>query len=149
MAARNYYTVLGIKQTDSEDTIRQAYRKLAKKYHPDLNPGDKTAESKMQEIGEAWETLGDERRRKEYDAKLSGAAPKKPFAAEPSTTPRSNRPMTQEDFLNMSKVFDQTLSKEAIRASANQKKVRQNPNDPLNTDAFFEQFMGFKGPKSK
>ena len=53
-----------------------------KKYHPDLNPGDKAAEAKMLEIGEAWEVLGDRDKRKEYDQVLSGKNGKRPFAAE-------------------------------------------------------------------
>ena len=149
MSVKNYYAVLGVEQTDSEDTIRKAYRQLAKKYHPDLNPGDKIAEAKMREIGEAWETLGDEAKRKKYDQELSGSQNKNPFAAGPSTVPKSDRPMTQEEFMNMSRVFDQTLSREAIKNSANQTKPGQSPNDPLNTSAFFEQFMGFKDPKKK
>jgi len=149
MAVKNYYAVLGVKQTDSADVIRKAYRQLAKKYHPDLNPGDKAAEEKMRGIGEAWETLGDEAKRKKYDQELSGGVKKKPFTATHSTVPKSDRPMTQEEFARMNNVFDQTLSWEAIKNSADQKKTGQSSNDPLNTDAFFEAFMGFKGPLKK
>ena len=64
---RDYYEVLGIAKTASADEIKSAYRKLAKKYHPDLNPGDKEAEEKFKEVGEAYEILSDEQKRARYD----------------------------------------------------------------------------------
>lgn len=64
---RDYYEVLGIAKTASEDEIKSAYRKLAKKYHPDLNPGNKEAEEKFKEIGEAYEILSDQQKRARYD----------------------------------------------------------------------------------
>src|SRR5215510_13162008 len=64
---KDYYEVLGIKRDSSEDQIRQAYRKLARKYHPDLNPRDKVAEEKFKEINEANEVLSDPDKRKRYD----------------------------------------------------------------------------------
>jgi curved DNA-binding protein len=64
---RDYYNVLGIAKTATEDEIKTAYRKLARKYHPDVNPGDKTAEGKFKEINEAYEVLSDTDKRKRYD----------------------------------------------------------------------------------
>ncbi len=64
---RDYYEVLGIAKTASEDEIKSAYRKLAKKYHPDLNPGNKEAEEKFKEVGEAYEILSDAQKRARYD----------------------------------------------------------------------------------
>jgi DnaJ-class molecular chaperone len=65
--AENYYDVLGIKRDASEKDIRQAYRRLARKHHPDVNPGDKAAEASFKEINEAHEVLADAEKRQKYD----------------------------------------------------------------------------------
>ncbi len=64
---RDYYEVLGVSKSASADDIKKAYRKLAKKYHPDLNPGDKEAEAKFKEANEAYGVLSDDQRRSQYD----------------------------------------------------------------------------------
>lgn len=64
---KNYYDILGVSKTATDEEIKTAYRKLAKKYHPDLNPGDKEAEAKFKEINQAFEVLGDSTKRKNYD----------------------------------------------------------------------------------
>src|SRR5499425_1807982 len=67
MDFKDYYTTLGVAKTANEKEIKQAFRKLARKYHPDVNPGDKAAETKFKEINEAYEVLGDPDKRKKYD----------------------------------------------------------------------------------
>jgi molecular chaperone DnaJ len=64
---RDYYEVLGVKKDASQQEIKKAFRKLARKFHPDVNPGDKSAEQKFKEINEAYEILGDEQKRQQYD----------------------------------------------------------------------------------
>jgi DnaJ-class molecular chaperone len=63
----DYYQILGVDKTADEKAIKNAYRKLARKYHPDLNPNDKAAEKKFQELNEANEVLSDPEKRKKYD----------------------------------------------------------------------------------
>ncbi|AFY73427.1 DnaJ-class molecular chaperone with C-terminal Zn finger domain [Synechococcus sp. PCC 7502] len=64
---RNYYEILNLPKTASADEIKAAYRSLARRYHPDVNPGDKTAEDRFKEIGEAYEVLSDPTKRQQYD----------------------------------------------------------------------------------
>jgi molecular chaperone DnaJ len=67
MKQKDYYKVLGVPKTATEKDIKSAYRKLARKYHPDVNPGDNKAEGKFQDINEAYEVLGDSEKREKYD----------------------------------------------------------------------------------
>jgi len=67
MAKRDFYEVLGLSRGASEQDIRRAYRKLARKYHPDVNPGNKGAEGKFKELAEAYEVLSDKEKRRQYD----------------------------------------------------------------------------------
>ena len=67
MAGKDYYSALGVNRDASEREIKQAYRRLARKYHPDVNPGDKSAEARFKQINEAYEILSDKEKRKKYD----------------------------------------------------------------------------------
>ena len=67
MDFKDYYTTLGVSKTATDKEIKQAFRKLARKYHPDVNPGDKAAEAKFKEVNEANEVLSDPQKRKKYD----------------------------------------------------------------------------------
>ena len=64
---RDYYEVLGVDRSADDATIKKAYRQLAKKYHPDANPGDKEAEAKFKEASEAYAVLSDSEKRRQYD----------------------------------------------------------------------------------
>jgi DnaJ-class molecular chaperone len=66
-AKKDYYKILGVEKGAADKDIRKAYRKLARKYHPDLNPSDKTAETRFKEISEAYQILSDPEKRKQYD----------------------------------------------------------------------------------
>jgi DnaJ-class molecular chaperone len=67
MDFKDYYSTLGVAKTATDKEIKQAYRKLARKHHPDVNPGDKSAEARFKDINEAYEVLGDPAKRKKYD----------------------------------------------------------------------------------
>ena len=67
MANKDYYEILGVSKSASDEEIKSAYRKLAKKYHPDLNPGDKSCEQKLKEVNEAYAVLSDKQKRSNYD----------------------------------------------------------------------------------
>jgi len=67
MEYKDYYKILGVARGASADEIKKAFRKLARKYHPDVNPGDKKAEAKFKEINEAYEVLSDAEKRNKYD----------------------------------------------------------------------------------
>ena len=88
---RDYYEVLGLQKGASEEEIKKAFRKMAMKYHPDKNPGDKEAEEKFKEISEAYEILSDEEKRKQYDEELHDY--------ELSSSPQT---VSVEDFMKLS-----------------------------------------------
>jgi molecular chaperone DnaJ len=67
MAKKDYYSILGVKKDAKADEIKKAYRRLARKYHPDVNPGDKASEDKFKEVQEAYDVLSDDKKRKVFD----------------------------------------------------------------------------------
>src|SRR5438552_1674908 len=73
MAERDLYKVLGVDRKASPEEVKKAYRKLARQYHPDKNPGDKAAETRFKEISAAYDVLGDPEKRKQYDRGGLGA----------------------------------------------------------------------------
>ncbi len=75
MVHPDYYKILGVPKKASDEDVKKAYRKLARKYHPDLNPGDRAAEAKFKEINEAHEVLGDPQKRRNYDLYGDPAGP--------------------------------------------------------------------------
>jgi DnaJ-class molecular chaperone len=113
MEFKDYYATLGVAKTASDKEIKQAFRKLARKYHPDVNPGDAAAEARFKDINEANEVLGDPEKRKKYDelganwklyeqAQARGGADS-PFGGQWSYAPGGGgfRPMTEEEVSEM------------------------------------------------
>ena len=115
MEFKDYYATLGVSKGSTEKEIKQAFRKLARKHHPDVNPGDKAAESKFKEINEAYEVLGDPAKRKKYDelganwratSRRSARGGPNPFAGQWNVNPGGGgqggfRTMTQEEMEEM------------------------------------------------
>src|SRR5215475_11507397 len=108
------YTVLGVSKTASEDEIRQAFRKLAKKHHPDLNPGNKEAEAKFKEISQANEILSDPEKRRRFDAGEIDASgqetPPRGFYQDEAGGPSGRkyyRAGGHEDFVDMGGIFSE------------------------------------------
>src|SRR5713101_5959057 len=88
---QDYYELLGVPRKAPLKEIRQAYRKLARKYHPDLNPGDKSSEEKFKQVQEAYDVLSDAKKRQMYDQfsqffRGGGAAAEAPSGAEPGSS---------------------------------------------------------------
>src|SRR5262249_45835254 len=106
MEFKDYYSTLGVAKTATEKEIKQAYRKLARKHHPDVNPGDKSAESRFKDINEAYEVLGDPEKRKKYDElganwrNYEQAGPR-PQGAQAGYEPGGFRTMTEEEMREM------------------------------------------------
>ena len=72
---KDYYEILGVNKKASQEEIKKAYRRLAKKYHPDTNQGDKAAEERFKEVSQAADVLGDSEKRKQYDQIQEAATP--------------------------------------------------------------------------
>lgn len=144
----DYYSILGIREDAAEDEIKKIYRKIAKKYHPDANPGDREAERKFKEAAEAYAVLGDTEKRRDYDRKRAAQAGENP--AGKKKTPESKRGAHQGagfDFSSMSSNFEQFFG---FRPGTSQvDEDRLNPNkkkktNPIDMTEMFERYMGIK-----
>jgi DnaJ-class molecular chaperone len=110
MEFKDYYSTLGVAKTATEKEIKQAFRKLARKFHPDVNPNDKSAESRFKEINEAYEVLGDAAKRRKYDElganwrmyeQAGAGAPQGAWNVHPGGAPGGFRTMTEEEMREM------------------------------------------------
>lgn len=122
----NPYKVLGISNTASKEEIRKSYRALARKYHPDVNPGDKAAEEKFKEINDAYAILSDETKKEEYD--------------------RAAEPQQQEGFSNMKGnnfTRERKVNQPQRKATSNQAKK----DFKMDKESIYNQFNDFFGFK--
>ncbi len=143
---KTYYEILNISVNAKDTEIKNSYRKLAKKHHPDLNPGDKEAEKTFKLISEAYETLSDSNKREKYDNLLSNPKGKK----EVSSNKKSNKSQNVEfngfgfDPRNTSGGFESFFGFTPKGNKVEQKEQKEKKG-PVDTSAAFESFFGFKG----
>ena len=136
----DYYNILGVSEQAEEEQIKQAYRRLAKKYHPDLNPNDSEAEEKFKNVVEAYETLGDADKRKEYDLKKTktGDGRKRESTASAKSPDKNMADFTKD----MERYFGFSFAggqAEKQKTGADGKK-----RNPLDVTEMFEAFMKVK-----
>lgn len=145
----DYYEIMSISRDSSQEEIKKAYRRLAKKYHPDANPGNKNAEEKFKEINEAYATLGDEDRKKAYDLKLDtgkGEQQKTETQGKTAKNPTESRQgYAPFNFEDVEKSFEQFFgfnpkTKEKVMKTKGEKK------NPLDTSQAFDNYFR---PKKK
>lgn len=123
----NYYQILGLQRDVSQEEIKKAYRRIAKQYHPDSNPGNREAEKKFKEASEAYEVLGNEEKRENYDHKLIAEQKKS----------------TGESFAN----FFGFRPSDSKTDEGKNRKTSNTKTNPLDTTEMFERYMGIRNPK--
>ena len=123
----NYYQILGLQRDVSQEEIKKAYRRIAKQYHPDSNPGNREAEKKFKEASEAYEVLSNEEKRKNYDHKLIAEQKKS----------------TGESFAN----FFGFCPSDSKTDEGKNRKTSNTKTNPLDTTEMFERYMGIRNPK--
>lgn len=136
----DYYRILGVSEQAEEEQIKQAYRKWAKKYHPDLNPNNAEAEAKFKDVVEAYEVLGDSTKRRGYDLKrkVHGANDKK----EKKSSQTQDMNINIGNFTkNMERYFGFSFKGETADKKCTGEYTDKNPIDV--TD-MFEAFMRIK-----
>lgn len=145
----DYYKILNVPHQADGSQIKQAYRKLAKRYHPDLNPDNPEAEARFKDIVEAYETLGDPAKRRKYDANMiqasatMGTEPKAQKAARSAGAAQGvsfgNFTRDMERYFGFSFQADQQNGKQASGNGAD-----KNRKNPLDVTDMFEAFMKIK-----
>lgn len=144
MNRNNPYVTLGISQNASEQEIRKAFRALAKKYHPDMNPGNPKAEEKFREINEAYEILSDERKRSKLDQQLRGASETQSENVHTSTKQQRQNTKGYEgmNFTKFDQMFEDFMG-EPFRKEKS-KKTNAGTMGFADVSGKFEDFFGFK-----
>ncbi|MCG3127877.1 MAG: Curved DNA-binding protein [Phycisphaerae bacterium] len=118
------YQILGVDRSADAEQIKRAYRKLAKQYHPDRNPDDKTAEERFKQVQAAYEVLGDERRRRQYDQFGAGGPPPDINGWEPHFDSRNGN-FTVSDFGDLSSIFEQFFTRGGAGGGTRRASVRR------------------------
>ena len=134
----NYYEILGVAKTATEAEIKKVYRKLAAKYHPDQNQNNPSARERFISISKAYETLGDTKKRKEYDKSLN----EQPFFKKGSRNQSKTTTFNPEQMGKMGE-FEHFFgfTKDGQKITPTGKSSKKGPLDP---DQMFQQFFGKK-----
>lgn len=111
MTSKSYYKILGVEESASQDEIKSAYRKMAMKYHPDRNPGDKVAEQKIKEVNEAYGVLSSPDKKREYDLKLKMGTQHDPFSSAGFDPMKDFNTIFEEMFRNTRRDSNQNRTK--------------------------------------
>lgn len=140
----NLYDVLGVTQDATEAELKRAFRALSKKYHPDVNPGDRKAEEKFREVSEAYSLLQDSHKRAEYDKKLdkekNGGAHRNTVKQDPMF-----RGMQGVDLGNIGKQFENFFGFQPKQAGKGREEVHKKGTtkaNPIDMTEMFEKYMG-------
>ena len=145
------YKILEVSKDATADEIRKSYRKLARKYHPDSNQGDKNAEEKFKQIGDAYNILGDEKKRAEYDAKIDGKQEGQPQGFSTEKGFKGNSTFNKADFFRQSMFGQNPFGQNPLNndKSAERKETSFGYGvDKQSVNQQFANFFGF-GPRSK
>ncbi|MDR0267391.1 DnaJ domain-containing protein [Paenibacillus sp.] len=149
MKVTDYYQVLGVTRQAAGNEIRQAYRKLAKRFHPDVNPGNPDAALKFKQIVEAYETLSDEAKRIAYDERLAQGGKRTSESKKSPVEPSGgNVKASQGSHFDPTRVQEQFAQffgktpKGQTDTKSNQKGAKAG--NPLDTSDMFEHFMGYR-----
>ncbi|GGG82797.1 J domain-containing protein [Paenibacillus radicis (ex Gao et al. 2016)] len=144
-----YYDLLEIPRQATPDQIKQAYRKLAKRHHPDANGGSREAEKRFKEVQEAYETLGDPGKRSAYDEQLSagthrasGGGPQKTGRTADAGAGAGNKAGADFDINQMSQQFEQFFGFHPKNKADGIGKPLNKKSNPLDTTDLFNRFFG-------
>ena len=149
---KNYYEVLGVSRDATKDEIKKAFRVMAKKYHPDKNKDDNDAIKKFQDASEAYEVIGNEESRAEYDKKLDGFNSRKSQAgpgfkgksegdkSKTETTSKSSK----SPYENLQDCFEGFFGFKPNSSKVDKDKMGKKSKNPIDTSSMFESFFSKK-----
>ncbi len=145
---KNYYDTLGIKKDASKEEIKKVFRKLARKYHPDVNQGNKDSEEKFKEINEAYNVLNNESLRKKYDLQLDDVK-KDSYNSEKNDKTREKKQGSYQNFNinNIEKSFENFFGFNPKNDNGTLKKT--NKKNPIDTTDIFEKYFSSSLKRNK
>jgi len=145
----NLYSILGVDQTATDTEIKKAFRMLSKKYHPDVNPGNKKAEEQFRAVSEAYAILQNPQKRKEYDKKLEEGKKGSYHKAENNKNTFSKE--TEFNFNNMDEQFARFFGFHPKTSDVNNvcnmekfQKTEKTKTNPIDMTDLFEKYMGIQ-----